>query len=187
MDVSGQKMSIKKYFIAMVLPEPLYSKVEHIKQELFAAYGLKGALRSPAHITLHRPFEWKEEKENLLIDKLSTFKSNEKFDIKIRNFDVFEPRVVFVNIEKNEALIKLHWQLASFCKQEMRLFNEVDDKRGFHPHVTIAFRDLKKPLFHKLKEEFMLRQLEGSFICQEFSILKLEKKWEILKSLPLRS
>ena len=185
MDVSGQKMSTRKYFIAIVIPEPAQREIEHIKQKLFTDCGLKGALRSPAHITLHRPFEWKEKNENVLIQKLRLFKFDRSFTVELDNFDVFEPRVIFVNVVKNEMLKVLHDELAAFCKRELHLFNEFEDKRGFHPHVTIAFRDLKKPLFYSLKDEFLSRQMKGSFVYKEFSLLKLDKRWEVLENFQL--
>ena len=63
-------------------------------------------------------------------------------------------------------------------REKLRLFNEVDDKRGFHPHVTIAFRDIKKPLFPVLKEKFISEKINGTFNYQGFTLLKLSDKWE---------
>jgi 2'-5' RNA ligase len=185
MDVSGQKMSTRKYFIAIIIPDPFYSEIEGIKQELFERFDLRGALRSPAHITLHRPFEWREDREDLLIKNLSGFSFNEKFEVLIRDFDFFEPRVIFANVAPNKTLENLHTALAQFTQKNLRLFNEIDDKRGFHPHITVAFRDLKKPLFYSLREEFGNRKLSFQFHYAGFALLKLQKKWEILRNFEL--
>lgn len=175
-------MSLNKYFIAIVLPEPLLSKIEAIKQDLFQQHGLKGALRCPSHITLHRPFVWKGEKENLLIEKLKTFKFKDKFEVELQHFAFFEPRVIYVDVLPNETLNQLHKHLSSFSKKELKLFNESDDLRGFHPHVTVAFRDLKKPKFYELQADFIQKKLEARFNYVDFSLLKLEGKWEVLHS-----
>lgn len=179
MEVSPQ-MSLKKYFIAIVLPEPLLTDVESIKQSLFQEHKLKGALRSPAHITLHRPFEWKEEKEGLLIATLKSFKFDKTFNINLRNFYFFEPRVIYVDVLQNVVLQELHQQFKKFAQKELKLLNEVNDLRGFHPHVTIAFRDLKKPKFYELQKEFERKTFEANFNYKGFSLLKLEKKWEVV-------
>lgn len=173
-------MSTAKYFIAIVLPEPVQEIIEELKQDLYIHHNLKGALRSPAHITLHRPFEWKEEKENLLIEKLKPFRFGSAFDIGLHHFGFFEPRVIYVDVLPNIELQLLHTQLVKLVKKELLLFNEADDLRGFHPHVTVAFRDLKKPLFYKLRERFMNETLEAQFQCKAFSLLKLKAKWEVL-------
>jgi 2'-5' RNA ligase len=171
-------MTLKKYFIAIVIPMPLLGEIEAIKQGLQGQHGLKGALRSPAHITLHRPFEWKEEKEAELIKKLSDFKFPVPTQIQLKDFAFFEPRVIFVNVLPNETLHKLHEKLTGFAKRELKLFNEAEDLRGFHPHVTVAFRDLKKPKFYALQKEFEEKKLEGSFNYTGFSLLKLEERWK---------
>lgn len=175
-------MSVKKYFLAIVIPEPLFGKIEEIKQQLYTDHELKGALRSPAHITLHRPFTWKEEKENALIERLNTFKFPNEIAIELNNFSFFEPRVIFINVTPNSDLLVLHDRIKNFAKKELKLLNEVNDLRGFHPHVTVAFRDLKKAKFYELRTEFNDKKLFGQFSCKSFCLLKLEKTWEVLKT-----
>lgn len=172
----------KKYFIAIVLKEDLFEKAELLKRELFEEYGLQGALRSPAHITLHRPFEWKEEKENVLTETLGKFEFSKPFTIELNNFNCFKPRVIYIDLIKNETLYQLHSQLVLFAQKNLGLLNEAEDMRGFHPHITVAFRDLKKPLFYLLWEKFKGRNFRGSLQVAEISLLKLEDKWKILKS-----
>jgi 2'-5' RNA ligase len=175
-------MNVKKYFLAVVIQQPLFDEIEHVKQQLFIEHGLKGALRSPAHITLHRPFEWKEQKESILVEKLTTFKFQKNITIELNDFSFFEPRVVFVDVKPNTEILQLHDSLKNFAKKELRLLNEAHDMRGFHPHVTVAFRDLKKPLFYELETQFKSKKLTGSFNCNSFCLLKLEKNWEVLET-----
>ncbi|MBA3662853.1 MAG: 2'-5' RNA ligase family protein [Bacteroidetes bacterium] len=171
-----------KYFIAIVLTGELFEKAEQLKHDLFFRYGLKGALRSPAHITLHRPFQWKEEKEAVLIDALSEFKFGEQFSLELHNFNCFEPRVIYIDLHKNEQLFLLHKNLMHFACNRLKLYNEAEDLRGFHPHITIANRDLKKPLFYNLWEEFKSGQFSGTMNVNSIQLLKLETKWEVVKS-----
>lgn len=171
-----------KYFIAIVPPQIILEEIESMKQDLLLKHNLKGALRSPAHITLHRPFEWKTEKEEALIETLKQFKKPDTFEIKLQNFNAFEPRVIFVDVVKNEALEELHNLLANYCKSKLKLFNEVEDMRGFHPHVTVAFRDLKKAKFYELWPAFQNQSYNTVFSCSQFCLLRLETKWEIIHS-----
>ncbi len=171
-------MTFKKYFIAIVIPEPSFGEIEGMKTDLFKSHGLKGALRSPAHITLHRPFEWREEKENVLTEKLKQFQYPKDFEINLCNFAFFEPRVIYVDVLQNAQLNNIHNDLSQFAKRELKLFNEAEDLRGFHPHVTIAFRDLKKQSFYALKEMFAQKKYSGQFTMPEISLLKLHKTWE---------
>jgi 2'-5' RNA ligase len=178
-------MGFQKYFIAIVLPEPLLSKTEAIKHELLEGFGLKGALRSPAHITLHRPFEWKEEKEQALLNKLREFKMPAHFEIDLHGFAAFKPRVIYVNVVQNAALTSLHTHLKLFAQKELKLFNEVNDERGFHAHVTVAFRDLKRSQFERIWSTFGSRPFSGNFTCRGFELLKLNKRWDVLQTFQL--
>ena len=57
------------------------------------------------------------------------------------------------------------------------LYNEVDDMRGFHPHATVAFRDLKKNKFEEVWKTFKEKKFDAQFEYTSFSLLKLEEKW----------
>src|SRR5438105_1617865 len=101
------KMNIGKYFIAIVIPEPFQSDIMALKQLVSENFNSKGALRSPAHITLHMPFEWKEEKENVLIEKLQGFRFNQRLSVQLKKISAFEPRVIFVDVIPDPALTEL--------------------------------------------------------------------------------
>ena len=172
-------MSVKKYFIAIVIPEPFHSAIIALKQLVAERYNSKAALRSPAHITLHMPFEWKEEKENILIESLQQFSLKEDFMIELQNFSCFSPRVIFIDVIKNEKLSILQSNLVNYVKKNLRLFNQADDMRGFHPHVTIAFRDLKKQLFNEAFASLKEQKYEASFAINSFWLLKhTGKEWQ---------
>lgn len=168
-----EKNSEQLYFIAIIPPEPVYSEVHQLKQYFNDHYKSKAALNSPPHITLHMPFKWKEAKEKLLIDKLQAFASAQKsFGMKLNNFSAFEPRVIFIDVVKDERLESLQKQLKRFCKIELNLFNADYKEFAFHPHLTLAFRDLKKPEFYKAWEEFKDKKFEAHFTISKISLLK---------------
>ncbi len=173
---------LQKYFIAIVPPQPVLQSITEIKESICKNYGIKGALRSPAHITLHMPFSWEEEKEEHLTLVLQTLRCSNNFTIELNGFDCFKPRVVFINIKNNDDLIALQTQLVKLCKQQLHLFNQAEDLRGFHPHITVAFRDLKKPIFYKLWEDYQHKSFDATFNCSSFFLMKqVGEKWEAYK------
>ena len=177
---------LQKYFIAIVPPEPLLSAIQQIKQAIFDDYGTKGALRSPGHITLHMPFSWEEEKEEKLITELSAFTFHTSFQIQLKDYACFEPRVVFISVPENPVLFDLQRSLVKHARQKLQLFNQSDDMRGFHPHVTVAFRDLKKPVFCKLWERYQNEHFEAGFECSSICLLKHnDQRWEIYREFML--
>jgi 2'-5' RNA ligase len=166
----------RKYFIAILLPEELANRVIEVQEKLSSAYGTVGADRSPPHITLHRPFEWKMEKERALKKSLSSFSFQQKFQVRLNGFGFFEPRVAFIRVEPNVTLSGLYAGLTSFAAEKLGLLNEMEDERGFLPHVTLASRKLKK-VFPEIREEYADMPFLYEFRCEKFSLLKLEKKW----------
>lgn len=173
---------LQKYFIAIVPPEPLLSEILQIKQSIFDNYQSKGALRSPGHITLHMPFSFDESKEDKLIECLNEFQFKTTFPVSLKNYDCFEPRVIFINVQAQNQLFELQNQLVNHVKRNLNIFNQSDDMRGFHPHITIAFRDLKKATFYKAWEEYKTKSFSETFVCNSFSLLIHQKdEWVVLK------
>lgn len=173
----------QKYFIAIVPAEPILSNITAVKTELFENYGSKGALRSPAHITLHMPFSWDDDKEEKLVKNLESFQFNQSVEIELKNYDCFEPRVIYISVSENERLNELQKKIVNHCKKNLQLFNQSDDMRGFHPHVTVAFRDLKKPVFYKIWEGYKDKKFQAQFKCHHICLMKhINDRWEVYKT-----
>jgi 2'-5' RNA ligase len=167
------KPGISKYFIALVPPSPTYEQAQQWKEYFKVEFNSKAALNSPPHITLHMPFEWKTGKETKLVESLHRFaQTQNKLEIELNGFRCFEPRVIYMNVEENRALTQMQSALNRFCKTELNLFNANRLDQPYHPHLTVAFRDLKKADF--LKAWAFVKDLkpEAKFMCEELVLLK---------------
>ncbi len=173
------------YFIAIVPPEEIEKEIEDLKKYFATHFNSKAALRSPGHLTLYMPFRWKEAKEKLLIEKLNLFaKGKETFNVILKYFGAFPPRVLFINVEANETLHNFQKQLLQSIKVDLKLFNGNYKEKPFHPHVTVAFRDLKKRLFYPAYEEFKNKEFTRSFLVDHISLLKHNgKEWRVIDNL----
>ncbi|MBX2964894.1 MAG: 2'-5' RNA ligase family protein [Cyclobacteriaceae bacterium] len=173
----------KLYFIGIVPPAPVFEKALQVKRYVYEQYGSKDALKSPPHITLHMPFKWDEQKEQKLIGLLTEFVSTSQtqpFELRLKNFDCFEPRVIFIAVEKSEPLLLLQKELMRFCKTKLNLFNATYKDHAYHPHLTVAFRDLKKATFYKAWEEFKSKEFKGEFVANAITLLKHNgKNWDV--------
>jgi 2'-5' RNA ligase len=178
----------QKYFIALIPPEPLFGEIHELKNYVKEAYGARAALRSPPHITLHMPFIWSERKEGRLIDTLGEFAAAQKtIEVRMENFSCFPPRVIFVAVQENAELNLLQRELHRFCRMKMNLFNANYQDRPFHPHITLAFRDLRKSDFALAWKEFSERELTASFMIETISLLKHNgKEWKLRAALPVK-
>jgi 2'-5' RNA ligase len=174
---------LSRYFIAVVISGPAGDEALALKNYFKEKYNSKASLNSPPHITLHMPFLWKQDKEALLMEKLKLFKPTVKpFTLQLRNFNAFVPKVIFIDVEENESLKILQRELMRFCKVELNLFNADYKDRPFHPHVTLAFRDLRKPMFTEAWSEFQQKHYEHSLTIDRFSLLKHDgRQWQVFK------
>ena len=175
------KMNPKeRYFLAIIPPSPIYEQVMDIKTYFKEHYNCKAPLRSPAHITLQMPFLWSPKKESNLTDELANFaQTQQSFNLKLQGFNAFEPRVIYVDVVESQSLRKMQKALVRQLKSELGIFNADYKDRGFHPHMTVAFRDLKKPLFYQAWKEFKDKEFDASFAVNSFWLLLHDgRQWQ---------
>jgi len=179
----------KLYFVALVPGGNVFDEVLALKHEVHERYQSKAALRSPPHITLHMPIQWQEENENKLVISLDDLAGEYKpFPIDLDGFGAFPPRVIYVSVSENQELSKLQAAVQKLARAIWHIYPKSTNTRPFTPHMTFAFRDLKKPMFFKAWQEFEQREYTGQFMAKDICLLKHNgKHWEILHRSPLRS
>lgn len=173
-----------RYFVALVPPEPYFTEAFVLKKEVEDRFGSKAALRSPPHITLQMPFRYKEQKEAKIFEALASFgKRFHPFAINQQGFGFFEPRVVFINVEKSTELEQMQKEMLRHLRKALNIDSSDYKNRGFHPHMTIAFRDLKKEAFYEALEHFSSKELNWTWTATELALLKHNgEAWEVLKT-----
>ncbi|WP_338220445.1 2'-5' RNA ligase family protein [Algoriphagus sp. oki45] len=179
---------MQKYFLALVPPAEILEKAESIKQEIRGKFNVKYALKSPAHITLKMPFSYNEAKEAVLCEQLSVFASRFKpFKVELGKINTFGKRVIFLGVEPSAPLLLLQSALKSFCKKELNLVDELSD-RNYHPHMTLAFKDLKATKFDDVLGLAKSKEFDAEFIAKGFYLLKrADGKWKIHREIPFSS
>jgi 2'-5' RNA ligase len=173
---------MEMYFVALVAPPAINEKVLTWKQKMQQEYDCRVALKSPAHVTLISPFWMNEALEKDLQHALNEFsKKQASFTVSLCNFDFFEPRVIFLRVEENENLEDLHQRLQQHLIS--LAFPVKKDCFEFHPHITIATRDLHKKDFYAAKEYFIKKEFSATWSVNSISLLKHNKiKWEVICS-----
>jgi 2'-5' RNA ligase len=169
------------YFVAIVAPLEIDRQVLKWKNYFKEHYKCTVALKSPAHITLIPPFWMNEELENDLINSITEFSdAKNKFEIFLKDFAAFKPKVIYVDVMKNEKLNELHLHINEFIQNENKFPVKKDD-RPFHPHVTLATRDLYKKAFREAWEVFSEKKYEATWIVHGISLLRHNKKnWDVI-------
>ena len=169
------------YFIAIVLPSHLNEKVWKYKQMMLEKYNCKVGLKSPAHITLVPPFWMEDEKEQQLIADIDSLSQHlYPFSISTNNFSAFKPRTIFIAVSENDQLKEVKKSTDEIFKSNS-LYNIKIDSRPFHPHITIATRDLVKKSFYEIWPWFEEKKFLEEWTAEGISILKHNKKnWDVM-------
>jgi 2'-5' RNA ligase len=176
-----QPATSRMYYIAVVCPAQVNEKVLRYKMWMKEQFGCVVALKSPAHITIIPPFWLDEIRENELLQTLQSFSSRlPEVKIQLEGFNHFRNRVLFINVEENKILNDLKIQTENHF---MESFGNCikKDNRPFHPHITIANRDMKPSHFEKAWEYFSKKEFKESFTNKTISLLKLSPgKWNVI-------
>ena len=187
--MANRTNKLKQYFVAILPPSPVHEEAQALKEYFKEKYHSKAALNSPPHITLHMPFLWNEEKEKKLVTTLQTF-ANQYDPIKVclDNFSSFPPRVIFINVAESDALHDLQKNLHRHFKRELDIFNANYQDRPYHPHLTLAFRDLRKAHYPEAWQEFSKKEYKAEFMADKIALLKHNgKSWDVMKEFLLES
>jgi len=172
---------MQMYFIAIVLPYLLNEKVLKYKNVMLEKYNCKVGLKSPAHITLVPPFWMEEEKESRLVSDLDNVSEQlQSFLVSTNNFSAFKPRTIFIEPVVTNELTRAKQAVDAFF-EDNSLYNIKIETRPFHPHITIATRDLYKKSFYEIWPWFAEKEFREEWVAEGISILKHNKKnWDVL-------
>ena len=107
------------YFIALIPPTPLRDQIQDIKLEVKDKFNSSHSLNAPPHITLLSPFRMDEEQEDQLDSLLDVFAQGfHPFNVQLKDFSTFPPRVVFIDVIKSPALIELQEKLETLARSK---------------------------------------------------------------------
>jgi 2'-5' RNA ligase len=168
-------------FIALIPPNPLKDDIQQIKLEVKEKFNSSHSLNAPPHITLLSPFRVDETQEEELHSLLKEFtKGFHPLEVQLRDFSTFPPRVVFMDVVKSDELAELQQKLEETARSKPDLFAYNYHEREYHPHLTLAFKDLTKSNFYRAWDEFKDREFEASFTADRLFLLQHNgEEWEV--------
>ena len=173
-----------KYFIGLLPPPEVETRLFQLKEDLKANFQVKYALQSPSHLTLKMPFRYKEAKEQELVTRLSTLLlEQESFSLQIKGIGHFGRRNIHHQLEPSSLLFELQTKLRGFCKRYLHLVEELSD-RNFQPHLTLAYKDLKEGHFEEVLAFVKKNAVQADFLVDRAYLLKnVEGRWKVVAPL----
>ena len=178
-------MKKQLFFIAVLPGVSIAAELTQLKQYAADHFDSWRALRSPPHLTLIPPFWWAPDARGRLDRALGAFcREQAPFSFQLNGFDCFAPRVIFVAVQPSFELNALQGRLEKFLQQSIAL--PVRDRRPFHPHLTIAFKDLRRSAFADAWAYFSELPYKQDVEVRELALLRhRDKKWEVVGRFPL--
>lgn len=173
-------MSSSPYFLALLPPAGIAAEIRAMQEEAHRLFDSKKALRSPPHLTLVPPFVMKNRRQPDLWAALQQWnESQSEFLITLDNFGTFPPRVVFVAVRPDPKLDRMQRELTEWLSRQFDL--RTDRSYGFHPHLTVAFKDLKRPNFPAARAYFEQREFHRQFVVKGAQLLRFAAgRWQVV-------
>lgn len=168
------------YYLALVCPPETDRVIRGYKQWLLEKFGCRVGLKSPAHITLVPPFWLPAEQEKELIRTLEEFQADlPPLSLHLEGMGRFGKRVLFIGVKENPMLARLRQSLLEWMHRQWPDAVKKDD-RPFHPHVTLASRDLPPSHFEEAFQYLSHAGFSATVTADRISLLRLAGfHWEI--------
>ena len=166
--------------IAVLPPDEVSTLVRQQQQHIATLWGPKHALRTPPHITLIPPIAVTETERDVLwkcAERIS--KKTTSFPLHLDGYSAFKPHVIYIRITESNELNQLYtlWRT-----ELMALMPHVLEKypdRPYHPHMTLAHRDVTPDQFRKIWAYYAEKEFQASFVVDRFWVLRHTKEgWE---------
>ena len=172
---------MKLYFVALILPEGLNEMVQSYKLRMKEKYGCRVALNSPAHITFVPPFRMLESNEPSVIQIINEVSREiNSFWVHTNDFGSFPPRTIFIGVRENKELSTAKELVNAYLAKPNCDVIKMDS-RPFHPHITIANRDLQKDDYAQAWQMFAQSIFQQQWMAQGLSLLRHNKKnWDVV-------
>jgi len=168
-----------RFFIALIPPHEIQDYADRTIQELTDRFQTRTA-KAPPHVTLQPPFLWKLDEVSQIEDCLQRFaQTRSPVSVTISGFGAFAPRVLYLNVLKTPELLSLQSGLMLDLEQ-IGIDDPKNKQRGFSPHLTVASRNMTKPVFKTAWAELQGRSVEFEFVGDRLSLLIHDgQQWQV--------
>jgi len=173
------------FLVCIVPPQTVIDDIDEIRESISAEYSVLESLKRPAHITLYNPIKISNEQEKKFFKALEDASYLNSFEQMLKNFKSFPPHTVYIDVEQNDGIMKLQAQI----KRALKPLALIPAKEvvKFTPHLTIAFKDVKLPVYNLIMDAYRDKKFKRTFNVSGFSVYKhIDKRWRPYKEFLFR-
>ncbi|MFD2286567.1 hypothetical protein GJU39_16710 [Pedobacter petrophilus] len=175
------------FLICLIPPASIVEDVDKIRNYIADEFKVYESLKRPAHITLIAPLKITSgATEKRFFSALSTAVFSDAFTQVLSHFNAFPPHTFYLNVEQNRGIMSLQSEIKK-ALNPLKLDSQRDNFK-FTPHLTLAFKDVKPPVFESIIKAFKDRKFKRAFTVSGFSVYKhIDKKWQPYKEFQFRN
>jgi 2'-5' RNA ligase len=172
----------KLYFIAIVPANPVQQEIMKFKEDAKLMFQSSRSLNSPAHITVIPPFNLALSEESKLAQDISSnLGKTREIYIELNGFGHFGSKVIYVNVADNQLITDLNKKLKNGL--QVYLCAEQNQNAKFHPHITVAFKDLLPEMYKTAWNYFSAIDYQRVCKIDSIELLRHENRmWKIVQS-----
>lgn len=174
------------FLICLIPPASIIEDIDEIRNYIADKFKVYESLKRPAHITLYNPVKiTSRDTEERFFNALSTAAFSDSFTQVLLNFNAFPQHTFYLEAEQNPDIMNLQRQIKKALTPLKLDFQRENFK--FTPHLTLAFKDVKPPVFESIVNTFKDKKFKRTFTVSGFSVYKhIDKKWQPYKEFPFR-
>ena len=173
------------FLVCIIPPQTVVDDIDEIRENISAEYNVFESLKRPAHITLYNPVKISNEQEKKFFKALEDVSYLKTFEQVLKNFKSFPPHTVYINVEQNDGIMQLQAQIKTALSPLALIPTKEVGK--FTPHLTIAFKDVKLPVYNLIMDAYRDKKFKRTFNVTGFSIYKhIDKRWHPYKEISFK-
>jgi len=175
------------FLVCLVPPVSVVEDVDEIRNYISDKFNVHESLKRPAHITLYPPVKLSsQEAERKFFNALEAASYLKAFSQVLKNFNAFPEHTFYIDVEQNEGIMNLEKQIRKELLP-LKLLNKSSGNK-FNPHLTLAYRDIKPPVFKEILIDFKDRKFKREFQVSSFSVYKhIDKRWQPYKEFAFKN
>lgn len=164
------------YFVALVIPPPFQQWIDEIRMEMADKFNCRHALKTVPHITLQPPFKSESAGTEILNCLKPLSEMNHPLCVSTTGFDSFDNRVAFIDVKVTDELKNTQrYTHQLLAERKIVPLN----CRPFHPHITLAHRDLNPVFLPEIKHLVEQKEIKWMFEVNAVTLLIHQNgKWQ---------
>ncbi|HEX2532357.1 MAG TPA: 2'-5' RNA ligase family protein [Chitinophagaceae bacterium] len=177
----GPLYRMQLYYLALVLPPDLNAPIQEYKLWMQDRFGCTVGLKSPAHITIIPPFKLQRPREaELLTDADALCRPLRPVEVRASGFASFGHRTLFAGVHPGKELAALKKSVEEGFV-DLNKYGIRRENRPFHPHITIANRDLPRSAFDEAWQYLKGQTFSATWTAEGLSTLRHNgRHWEVI-------